>query len=238
MVDLGFDLVRTLRLGGHYLAAESSLRVMATAAAGRPGVLARVLAEIGRLSRARGDTEPARRAFRLGVSRALASRQPTLMIDIYLELAELLVEADRLEDALGELSEGLLLATRGEGDAATDGPPGLWQLLLRMAELRVVEGDRGGAREVAERALLHAGKQGALDGQARCYLLLGRVEAAEGQRDRARRSLQSAGTLFRRLGDRRNTAECQLLLAENPSSDPQEPEAVTSALVRAGDRRT
>lgn len=212
-IRIATQLARSLRMARHFLSAEATLQEVIEAACDEPNLLAEVLAETGRLSHAQGKTEQANQAFHLALSHALGCGDSDLLVSVYLELAELLVEENRPEQALEELTEGVLLATKGDGETATDGPVDLWRLLLRTAELRSQQGECAVARDLISRALFHARREGSLEGQAHSHLLVGRMAVEQGQSEPGRGSLNMARTLFRRLGDRKNTAECLLLQA-------------------------
>ena len=218
-LGLAIKLARALRLAGHLLSAEMVLYECADEARAHTSLHARHELESALVHRARDRLDEAEHALGRAIPRALTADEPELVIRIYLELADLLLARGQRRRALEELAEGALVVTKGDGDAATEGPPGLWQLVLRRAELLAADGSRPAALRTAERALHLSRGENSLVGQAHCHLALGRLLAQQRETETARRNLTTAGKLFRRIGDRQHTAECLLLQASGHSGD-------------------
>jgi len=177
--------------------------------------LARLEALIGRtqahLHQGDDDVAGATAALRKAIGHAIASGDGTLISDLYLDLATMLTRAGDAEAARRELEEGIDLVTLGEGMSALGGPPELWRMLVRLAQLASGAGDHARALVVGEHALQHAHRVASRLGSARIQVMLSTECDRLGDSDKAERYRQAAITELRELGDRRSTAE--LLLA-------------------------
>jgi eukaryotic-like serine/threonine-protein kinase len=155
-----------------------------------------------------GDDLPAAIAL---VHRAIGQAIPTgdgsLLAALYLDLASVLSRAGDPDTARRELEEGIDLVTLGEGMTAAGGPPELWRMLLRIAQLTASGGDHARAVVVAEHALAHARRVGSRLGSARVQVTLASECDRLGQHEAAAAYREAAIDQLRALGDRRSTAE-------------------------------
>ncbi len=177
--------------------------------------MARLEALIGRttarLALGDDDLAGATTAQRKAIGMAIASGDGTLIADLYLDLATMLTRAGDAEAARRELEEGIDLVTLGEGMSARGGPPELWRMLVRLAQLASGTGDHARALTVGEHALQHAHRVGSRLGSARIQVMLASECDRLNDADKAERYRAAAIAELRELGDRRSTAE--LLLA-------------------------
>src|SRR6185312_9719644 len=97
---------------------------------------------------------------------------------------------------------------------AKEGPEPLWRMLITLAELARRAGHQENARRAGAQALHHAERVQSSLGRARAHTLLGAIEHALGQADRAAEHRRAAATEMRRVGDRRSTAELLITLAD------------------------
>ncbi len=98
-------------------------------------------------------------------------------------------------------------------------PASLWRALTRLAEIQRGEGQQMAALATAAEALDAARHAGAMVGEATARRLMGELELTLKKRDAARKSLEGAASMFRRMGDRQSTAGCLLLLARLQPED-------------------
>ena len=211
-VELTLKLARAQRMAGHLLSARSVLSEIVEPT--RPALALQFHLERAQLQRARGEAQQALSSLHRAIHLGLAAGQPDQLLISYLELEALLVEQNQQAEAVRELTEGLLMVTGGDGEAADDGPPGLWRLVSRLAGHHAISAPPH-ALTLARRALFHARRTDSLLGQARCHQQLGQLMMNGLQEEEGYESLGTAATLFRRLGHRRRAAECLLLQARS-----------------------
>ena len=90
---------------------------------------------------------------------------------------------------------------------ARSGPPEMWRLLVRLAQLASGAGDHGRAFTIGEHALHHARRVGSRLGSARIQVMLAAECDRLGEGEKAMGFRQQAIEELRQLGDRRSTAE-------------------------------
>jgi serine/threonine-protein kinase len=164
---------------------------------------------------AEDDHESAATYLRRGIGRAIACGDMSLVCDLYIDLANVLVRLGEIDAARRELAECIDLVTLGEGLAATAGPDNLWMVLRRKAQIVATLGETERALRLSEGALHHAVRAKSRLGKARVQTLLAELCDKLGQSSRADRYRKAAVEEMRRLGDRRATAE--LLLTDTSS---------------------
>lgn len=167
------------------------------------------------ISAIEGDSETALRLLRRAIGRAMSSGAMTLLCDLYVDLATVLMRQSNLDTARKELRECIDVVTMGEGLAATSGPPTLWRVLRLKAQLTQTLGDSYRAMRVAEAALAHVIRAQSRVGTARVQAMLAEMCDRAGLAGKAKAYREAAIDEMRTLGDRRSTAE--LLLAEIPA---------------------
>jgi serine/threonine-protein kinase len=164
-----------------------------------------------RLARARllsqcGQTEQLESELKRALSAAIGSDDRQLIMNAYSALGSLHANQGQLDQALGELQEGLDLFTLGEGPRAPV-DFGIWRYLLRMAEIlrasnRIVE-----AQTVCEDALYQAERTGNRLGLLRGHSLMAWITRDAKQASRAEQHLARALDEARHFGDRLTTVE-------------------------------
>ena len=203
-----------LRMSGHLIAAEVMLEEALAGANGQGALRANLLLELARLDTARCRLDDANARVTEGLKAAILVGDRDLMIELYLELAELLEALERREQAVSELNEGILLVTGGGTPEVNAEILGLWRLLHRLGTLQDRLDRVHEAVITAHQAVLQARGEGSLRGEATCLLWLGRLLMEQDERDDAREHMARAAELFRRLGDRQSSARCLMLQAE------------------------
>jgi tetratricopeptide (TPR) repeat protein len=153
------------------------------------------------------DLQTATIMVRRAIGHAIASGDGTLIAELYLDLATILTRGGDAELARRELEEGVDLVTAGEGIAARSGPPEMWRMLVRLAQLASGAGDHARALSIGQHALAHARRVGSKLGSARIHAMLASECDRLGQPTEAKRYREVAIDELRALGDRRSTAE-------------------------------
>ncbi|HEY5928207.1 MAG TPA: serine/threonine-protein kinase [Kofleriaceae bacterium] len=106
---------------------------------------------------------------RVALVAALQEQDPDAVVVAYLELARVLVDEHRLDDAIGELEHGIELLAEEPRSAP------VWRLMLTLAALYDGIGDRDRARALAEQAHEQAGDVGSPLGCDRAERLAARL---------------------------------------------------------------
>jgi eukaryotic-like serine/threonine-protein kinase len=179
---------------------------------GQPRLEAMIARSAAHLAAADDDYPAATAHLRRAIGLAIPTGDGTLIAEMYLELAAVLTRGGDAELARRELEEGVDLVTLGEGMAAPGGPPELWRMLVRLAQLHSGAGDPARALAIGEHALGHARRVGSRLGSARIQVILASECDRLGDVERAKRYREIAIDELRELGDRRSTAELILTL--------------------------
>lgn len=119
-----------------------------------------------------GDVDEAARMIRRGIGLAAAGGDMPVVVDLYLDLAHVLVRYGRGEEAIAELSHAIDRATGGEGLRSLQAPPNLWTIVRRRAKLQAARGNIMVAIDDATSAYRLAATVGSTLGQARSLSLL------------------------------------------------------------------
>jgi serine/threonine-protein kinase len=202
-----------LLYSGDPTGSEGVLREALEYAQAHPALAARVRLALSRLAASLGRLETAERELR-SAWRVGFKGEATLLAELYLEFAGLCMRRGDLEAAIQDLDEGISLCTGGEGAQSKSGPELLWRLVGRQAEALMKSGQRERAVRVGRFALSHAQRVKSLVGEARMLALLGELHEAVGSVAEAEASRQAALVIFRKLGDRKSTAEILLVDAQ------------------------
>jgi serine/threonine-protein kinase len=215
-VRVALKLAAVLRYNGESSQAESVVREALLLAERRQDRWAEVQARrsLARLARQGRNIGRARDELVAAVGAAMAGGERALLAELYLELAEVLDELGDIARASGELYEGILICTAGDGPEAETGPEVLWRMVLSLAHLTRRSGDLEQARHLGQHALRHAERVSSSLGRARAHALLADVHQALGDSAAATESRRKAAGEMRRVGDRRSTAELLLELAD------------------------
>jgi tetratricopeptide (TPR) repeat protein len=209
-VGVSIRFGEALLYSGDTTGAEGVLREALEHAQPHPALAARVRLALARLATSLGRLENAERELR-AAWRAGFHSDATLVAELYLEFAGLCMRRGDLEAAIQDLDEGISLCTGGEDEK---GPDILWRLVGRQAEALMKAGQRERAVRVGQFALTHARRAKSLVGEARMLALLGELHEAAGESKEANDSRQAALAIFRKLGDRKSTAEMLLIDAQ------------------------
>ena len=202
-----------LLYSGDTTGSEGVLREALEYAQAHPALAARARLSLARLAASLGRLEAAERELR-AAWRVGFKGEATLLAELYLEFAGLCMRRGDLEAAIQDLDEGISLCTGGEGAQSQSGPELLWRLVGRQAEALMKAGQRDRAVRVGRFALSHAQRVKSQVGEARMLALLGELHEAVGAIAEAEASRQAALNIFRKLGDRKSTAEILLVDAQ------------------------
>jgi hypothetical protein len=219
-VAIAVKLADQLRVGGELGLARGLIDEVRMHCRDSRALQAQVLRAAAHLSGAEGDHATTAAALREGIGLAIVTGQRDLICDLYLDMATTHLRESLASEAVTELEEGVDLVTGGEGGQASDGPPALWRMLYRLAQLHALEGRRERAVEIGDHALRHAVRVGARVGTARIQSMLAGLLEQLGDRRRAHDLRDRAIDEMRRLGDRRGTAELLLDGARPTESFP------------------
>jgi tetratricopeptide (TPR) repeat protein len=214
-IRLALKLALVLRYRGEVVASETVLREALELAAARGDRWAEVQARRGlaRLASQWQNLDGAREHLTLALQASLAGGDAGTLAELYLELADVLVQKGDHGSAERELWEGLMLVTAGDGPEAERGPDPMWRLLLALGELARTAGDYPGARSYGLHALRHAARVDSPVGRGRVHTFLGEVEDMLGGAEDAIEHRRLAVDELRSVGDRRTTAELLIALA-------------------------
>lgn len=213
-VDISIRLADLLRERGELALAKGFLTEARTWI-DRGVMAASIDRGLAAISAMEGDSEGALRLLRRAIGRAIGSGAMTLLCELYVDLATVLMRQGNLDIARQELRECIDMVTMGEGLAATDGPLTLWMVLHLKAQLTQTLGDSYRALRLAEAALVHVTRAHSRVGVARVQAMLAEMCERAGLTSQAIQYRTAAVDEMRTLGDRRSTAE--LLRAELPA---------------------
>jgi serine/threonine-protein kinase len=209
-VTVAVKLAESLRVSGELGLARGLIEEVQYHCAESRALRAQLLRASAHLQGSKGEVSEALRSLREAIGLSIISGQRDLLCELYLDVATTQLREGQVAEATAELEEGIDLVTAGEGGAGTVGPPSLWRLLLRLAQLYALDGKRPEAVRSGQHALRHANRVGARVGAARIQsMLAGQLEEL-GDTERARELRRAAVEEMRRLGDRRATAELLL----------------------------
>jgi len=209
-VAIAIKLAEQLRVGGELGLARGLIDEVRMHCRDSRALQPQALRAAAHLWSAEGDHSGAAGALREAIGLAIVTGQRDLICDLYLEMATNHLRESLAQEAVAELEEGVDLVTAGEGGRAADGPPTLWRMLYRLAQLHALEGRRDQAAEMGDHALRHAIRAGARVGTARIRSMLSGLFEQLGDHGRAHDLREKAIEEMRRLGDRRGTAELLL----------------------------
>lgn len=159
---------------------------------------------------AEGNSRRALDTLRQATGFAIMTGQRELLCNLYLDVAVTQLRAGEVASATAEVEEGVDLITTGEGPAALDGPPSMWRLLQRLAQLYRLQHQTEQALRTAIHALRHAERVGARVGMARIQTMLATMYEDMDEMEQALEMRRRAVEDMRILGDRRATAELLL----------------------------
>ncbi len=209
-VTVAVKLAESLRVSGELGLARGLIEEVQYHCAESRALRAQLLRASAHLQGSKGEVSEALRSLREAIGLSIISGQRDLLCELYLDVATTQLREGQVAEATAELEEGIDLVTAGEGGAGTDGPPSLWRLLLRLAQLYALDGKRPEAVRSGQHALRHANRVGARVGAARIQSMLAGQLDELGDTERARELRRAAVEEMRRLGDRRATAELLL----------------------------
>ncbi len=218
-LELSVALVDTLRFSGDPHSAELVLKEALRAAGSQPGLHARLLRSQARLQLDQGDDAAGIDTMREAVRHAIFAGDPNLLCELYIDLGRVLLDRQQFEVAAEELTEGVAMVTGGDGADADKAPATFWRLLNHLAESQLAAGQARPALLSASSALGQARQGESLIGQARSHFLLARVFGRLQRNGASDEHHAAAVAAFRRLGDRRSTAECLLDQAAQRPAD-------------------
>ncbi len=167
----------------------------------------RVLAALGKQLRRRGRLDEAASTLQRALAPTMALGDRGAILEVYRDLGKVFVARNDFPRAIRELSEGLDLATLGEGPRAVLDVP-LWPYLLEIAEVhRAAASGRAEARKWCEHALWQAERGGDRLGLLRCHNQMAHVLRDLKQAALAEQHLGRAIEEARHFGDRLTTTE-------------------------------
>ncbi|MEZ4365152.1 MAG: protein kinase [Kofleriaceae bacterium] len=205
-VEVSAKLADALRARGDLGLARGVLGEARTWAEG-PRAEAAIDRAMAAVAAAEDDHPGAATLLRRAIGKAISGGATNLVVELYVDLANVLVDQGDRAGARRELAEGLDIVTFGEGTTAAGGPSNLWQLIKRKAMIVAALGDFTRALALGEAALAQAQRVEARVAVARTATLLVQLAEHGGQRPLAEHYRRLAVTEMRSLGDRRSTAE-------------------------------
>jgi serine/threonine-protein kinase len=177
----------------------------------------RVLAALGKQLRRRKRFDEAASVLQRALAPTMALGDRAAILEVYLDLGKVWVARGDLGRAVKELSEGLDLATLGEGPRAEVDVP-LWPYLLEIAEVHRAAGRHSEARKWCENALWQAERNADRLGQLRCHNQMAWVLRDLKQAALAEQHLGRAIEEARHFGDRLTTTELLIERARGRAS--------------------
>lgn len=209
-VTVAVKLAESLRVSGELGLARGLIEEVQYHCAESRALRAQLLRASAHLQGSKGEVSEALKSLREAIGLSIISGQRDLLCELYLDVATTQLREGQVAAATSELEEGIDLVTAGEGGSGSEGPPSLWRLLLRLAQLYALDGKRPEAVRAGQHALRHATRVGARVGAARIQAMLAGQLEEIGDTERARELRRAAVEEMRRLGDRRATAELLL----------------------------
>jgi serine/threonine-protein kinase len=228
-VHAGLRLALTLRYADKIVEAEQMLREVLKLGRGDARAEADARRGLARLAYAWDQPAAAQHELYGAIRAAWRAGAPGLLVELYLELADVMAKAGDPAAAERELREGIDCVTSGDGIEAESGPAELWQLLLRLGELLHAGGRPAEALDLGRHALRWARRTGSPAARSKTQRFLGQVHKALGELPVAARYHQAALEEARLAGDRRSTAELLIIMADAVQRSDQSPESRDSA---------
>jgi len=209
-LDLTLRLAQTLRFSGDTQGAQLVLKDALLVSEPNPPLHARLLKTLALVFGDRAASNEAVRTMEQAVRSAILGMDPELLNEMYIELGKVLAGLGKWSTASEELTEGVLLVTGGDGPKSESAPKTFWRLLSQLAEIQSQQQEMDQAVATAYHALHQAQREDTLIGQARCHHHLSQLLDRMDREGAAEEHHLSALAAFRRLGDRRSTAECMI----------------------------
>ncbi len=209
-LELTLRLAQTLRFSGDAQGAQLVIKDALLVSEPNPPMHARLLKVLALGFGDRTASKEAVRTMEQAVRSAILGMDPELLNEMYIELGKMLSGLGKWSTASEELTEGVLLVTGGDGPQAESAPRNFWRLLSQLAEIQFQEQAADQAVATAYHALGQAQREDTLIGQARCHHQLSQFLDRMDREGAAEEHHASALAAFRRLGDRRSTAECMI----------------------------
>jgi len=166
----------------------------------------RVLAALGKQLRRRGRLDEAASTLQRALAPTMALGDRAAILEVYRDLGKVFVARNDFPRAIRELSEGLDLATMGEGPRA-EVDVSVWPYLLEIAEVHRAAAKLGDARKWCEHALWQAERAGDRLGLLRCHNQMAWILRDLKQAALAEQHLGRAIEEARHFGDRLTTTE-------------------------------
>jgi len=229
-IGLAVKLGGALRATGKLVLARGILAEARSYAQALPAMTATIDRAEAALLVHEGWLERAEERVRRGLGTALQSGQTSLMCELILDLASILVRSSRTKEAIRELEEGIDLLSLGEGPSGRGGPVELWTLALRWAKIEATRDNLERSLELGEAALARALERNIGIGVTRTRAFLAEVCTRLGRHKKAIEHRERALDGLRQLGDRRGTAELLMAIA-NPTIEVgrSQPELIQEA---------
>lgn len=209
-LELALRVARTLRFSGDSQGAQLVLKDALLVSEANPPAHARLLKTLALVFGDRAASNEAVRTLEQAVRSAILGMDPELLNEMYIELGKMLAGLGKWSTASEELTEGVLLVTGGDGPQSESAPRTFWRLLSQLAEIQFQEQTPDQAVATAYHALSQAQREDTLIGQARCHYQLSQFLDRMDREGAAEEHHSNALAAFRRLGDRRSTAECMI----------------------------
>jgi eukaryotic-like serine/threonine-protein kinase len=209
-LDLTLRLAQTLRFSGDSQGSQLVLKDALLVSEPNPPMHARLLKTLALGFADRAASQEAVRTMEQAVRSAILGMDPELLNEMYIELGKMLTGLGKWSTASEELTEGVLLVTGGDGPQSQSAPRSFWRLLSQLAQIQFQEQAADQSVATAYHALDQAQREKTLIGQARCHHQLSQFLDRMDREGAAEEHHSSALAAFRRLGDRRSTAECMI----------------------------
>lgn len=209
-LELTLRLAQTLRFSGDAQGAQLVIKDALLVSEPNPPLHARLLKTLALVFLDRAASNEAVRTMEQAVRSAILGMDPELLNEMYIKLGKVLAGLGKWSTASEELTEGILLVTGGDGAKSQSAPRSFWRLLSQLAEIQFHEKASDLAVATASDALLQAQREDTLIGQARCHHQLSQLFDRMDREGAAEEHHGSALAAFRRMGDRRSTAECMI----------------------------
>jgi serine/threonine-protein kinase len=176
-----------------------------------------VLAALGKQLRRRGRLDEAASTLQRALAPTMALGDRAAILEVYRDLGTVFVARNDFPRAIRELSEGLDLATMGEGPRA-EVDVVVWPYLLEIAEVHRAAAKLGDARKWCEHALWQAERAGDRLGLLRCHNQMAWILRDLKQAALAEQHLGRAIEEARHFGDRLTTTELLIERARGRAS--------------------
>lgn len=216
---LNTKLGKAMSALGDFSGAHIVLKHAASNASGDSTLSADIQRQLSKVLCAQGYPSKAIDTLRHAIGDAILQGDAEILTDMYLELAELIIQSGEHLQALKELKEGQDLVTLGEGPMSPSGPNNLWRLLLKMSELQfTIANDSNSIKAAihfASAALYQAEKIPNSMGIASSHFQLAELSYKNSSQEKVDHHLHMSLKTLRHIGDRKGQARCLLLAASN-----------------------